>query len=956
MFLFARLSARAPEVVTTLLIFSLSSGVLGGVLFYMDSTAPTVLNDMTANVPIDMEVSFGPRFYTQNVSDPSYTSVEDIIDIVGSQDYVINTEPVTFVSIYDWYVEDYRYSRRGFLGINSTAFETFKDAIELDSGALSYDNDSCLVEKSLFLAEGLEVGANYTLSVTVEYWSGENYSVYTIERDFKVAGTFVSNIYKFVPYWNSPEVSYLQLITTPETLKSMFDMLPHDEWNGIEDQIWVEFDRSGIIQNNAQAMIEILENIKKQIEQETLPYGVIGYDSFKLQDAVNEFAVWSISVRAIAIAFSIPSIIMGIMLIQYNSKLLADEKRRDVGTIKTRGSSGLQAFTWVLSSALITGFVGSVGAVLTGVLSAILSGSVRELLVFNLDQLSGFVLLLQPPAIIIVFSFSFIVGILVALPPAVKALIMTPTEAHAILEGEILTESEAMGSPIVDIVIMFVAGYLLMMLMLVFAFGGLTAMASTMFAVTIIPLMALFLYFFTRLLSRGTSAIKSKILARFKKPSFVVGTRLISRTSRLFKKSEAIGTMFIAMVFTAGLFASLSATTGDTHMKQVFYFETGADIVVDVDPTLANVTMNIVQNITAVDGVARVSPVLFVIGYVQYWDAYAYGGGENVNRSISVYGVQPNTWSETAFWLDYFTMQNRPAISIARLNESTETGINVITTFKPVEYYTIDAVTRMPVPQYSPLIDLQVFSSDWHNETECTIVDIMANSLDRYNQLTYFPGEPDIADFLVMDISLLHNWINSTRISKIYVDLKPGTNYTKAMSEIYQIAPYSFNRIDSASQHIEETLDSRATQSVFGAYTLNVIFSLIYLSFGMVIVTIVRVRNLRKQFSVIRAIGADSKSMLLASLMDTLIGVSIAALIGGSIGCALAFLFKNVPLLYMGLATMQIWARLPVTLIVPWSLLIGIIGVAVSVSILATYVVVSRALSLNIAEEIQYTG
>ena len=262
----------------------------------------------------------------------------------------------------------------------------------------------------------------------------------------------------------------------------------------------------------------------------------------------------------------------------------------------------------------------------------------------------------------------------------------------------------------------------------------------------------------------------------------------------------------------------------------------------------------------------------------------------------------------------------------------------------------------MPVPQYSPLIDLQVFSSDWYNETECTIVDIMASSLEGYNQLTYFPGEADITNFLVMDISLLHNWINSTRVSKIYVDIKPGTNYTKAMSEIYQIAPYSFNQIDSPLPHIKEVLDSRATQSVFGAYTLNVIFSLIYLSFGMVIVTIVRVRNLRKQFSVIRAIGADSKSMLLASLMDTLIGVSIAALIGGSIGCILAFLLKNIPLLYMGLSTMQIWARLPVNLIVPWLLLIGIIGVAVSVSILATYVVVSRALNLNIAEEIQYTG
>ncbi|MHA2397101.1 MAG: hypothetical protein ACXAC0_10385, partial [Candidatus Thorarchaeota archaeon] len=137
MFLFARLSARAPEVLTTLLIFSLSSGVLGGILFYMDSTAPTVLNDMTADVPIDMEVSFNYPFYVQNT-----TTVEDIRGIVESQDYVVTTEPLTFVNIYDWYVEDYRYSRRGFLGINRTAFESFPEAIDLDGGSSSYDNDS----------------------------------------------------------------------------------------------------------------------------------------------------------------------------------------------------------------------------------------------------------------------------------------------------------------------------------------------------------------------------------------------------------------------------------------------------------------------------------------------------------------------------------------------------------------------------------------------------------------------------------------------------------------------------------------------------------------------------------------------------------------------------------------------------------------------------------------------
>ncbi|MFX1560791.1 MAG: hypothetical protein ACFFBL_09400, partial [Promethearchaeota archaeon] len=665
MFLFARLSARAPEVLTTLLIFSLSSGVLGGILFYMDSTAPTVLNDMTADVPIDMEVSFNYPFYVQNT-----TTVEDIRETVESQGYVVATEPLTFVSVYDWYTENYRYSRKGFLGINRTAFESFPEAIELDSGSFSYDNDSCLVEKSLFLSEGLQIGQNYSLSVVLEEWVNDTWTETTIERNYTIIGTFISNIYMFEPFWDQPEITYLQVITTAESLEATFGLLPHDEWFGIQNRIWVKFDRTGIVQNDAQTMIEILDNAKKQIEQDTLPYGIISYDSFKLQDAVFEFAIWSMSVRGVAIAFSIPSIIMGIMLIQYNSKLLSDEQRRDVGTIKTRGSSGIQAFAWVLSSAVTTGIVGSIGAVLTGILSAILSGSVRELLVFSFDQLSGFTLLLQPTAIVIVFSFSFIVGLIVALPSAVKALLMTPTEAHAVLEGEILTESEEMGSPAIDMLIVGLFGYLLLLLMIMFSFGGLTAMASTFFAVTIIPVMTIFLYFFTRLLSRRTSGIKSRVLSRFRRPSLVVGARLISRTTRMFKKSEALGTMFIAMVFTAGLFAALSATTGDTHMKNVFYFETGADIAVEVDPTLSNVTMDLIENLTAVEGVALVSPMLRVTGYIQYWNAYAYGSGENINRTISVYGVQPDTWIQAAFWLDYFTMQDRPQSSIARLNES----------------------------------------------------------------------------------------------------------------------------------------------------------------------------------------------------------------------------------------------------------------------------------------------
>ncbi|MFW9795245.1 MAG: FtsX-like permease family protein, partial [Candidatus Thorarchaeota archaeon] len=764
-------------------------------------------------------------------------------------------------------------------------------------------------------------------------------------------------IYMHTPICGQPEVTYLQMITTPEGIESLFNILPPDEYEGLTDRIWVRFDKQAITEIDPQIMIESLDSARKQIEQATLPYAVIGYNNFRLIDAVYEYAIWSINVRAIALAFSLPSIIMGIMLIQYNSKLLSDEQRRDVGTIKTRGASGIQAFSWVLSSAVATGFVGSIGAIVTGIVSAILSGSVRELLVFQFDQLEGFALLLQPVAVITVFLFSFSAGIIIALPGAIKALIMTPTEAHGILEGEILTQSEKMGNPAIDLLAVGVTAWLLIPMLGFFAYYGVSA-----FGFIIVPLFAVFLFAFTRIASRPTSIIKSKILSRIRKPSLVVGSRVMSRSIVMFKKSEAMGTMFIAMVFCAGLFASLSATTGDAHMKHVFQFQTGADIIADVDAILSNVTTDLVDNITAVEGVVRVSPMLRTTGYVQYYDAYYFGGGENVNRSISIYGVQSDTWASTAFFLDYFTLYDTPGNSIQRLSQYSEESANIITSFKPISHYLVDEFTFTSRPVYSDSLDLQVFTSGgfnetgWYNETECTIIDVMISTLEQTGlRRTYFPGESDAQDFLIMDLNLLHSWINSTEVTKFYIDLAPGANYTQALIDIYNIAPDSFTNVESAYEYIDAVLDSRAAQSIYGAYTLNVIFSLIYLTIGMTIVTSVRVRGLRKQLSVLRALGTESKSMIVAALADTTISLILAALIGGVIGIGLSYLVQNIPLLYMGNTTSQLWSRLPVMLIIPWPLIIMILGIAVTVSLAATYIVLVRTLNLNIAEEIQYT-
>ncbi len=944
MFLFSRLSARAPEVVTTLLIFALSSGVLGGILFYMDSTSPDVLNDMTSDVPIDMQVTFSSQFYSQ-----TNVTIEDIEESVGQQDYVTTTEQVKFAEFYDYSVLEEEDFRKGYLGIDFTSFESFSNAINIETFDREYDNDSCMIENALFLRQGLQIGDNYTIDLLVY---NSTWDEVEIQKSFTIVGTFSSNIYMHQPRWGQPEVTYLRMITTPNAIDSTFNVLGHDPYYGLQDRIWVRFDHSQILNTDSANVISSLSDIEKRIEQDNLPYAMV--DNFQLMGAIYEFSSWSASIRAIALSFSIPSVIMGAMLIQYNSRLLSDALRKDVGTLKTRGASGWQAFNWVLSNALVTGFVGSLGAIITGIASALLSGTVIELLVFDPQRLAGFEILLQPYAVFIVFMFSFSVGLIVAIPSAVKALLMTPSEAHSHLESSVLADAEKMGTTTIDLIAVGVSGWLLFPLIGIFAFSGQSLFGSLAFAAIIIPVLGIFIFSFTRLLSRPTASIKARVLEKIKSPSLIVGSRLMSRTVFMFKKSETMGTMFIAMVFTAGLFASVSATTGSTHMKQIYMFETGADVTIDISPTLANITMDLVANISAVEGVAHVSPMYRTTAYVQYWNAYHFGSGENINRTITVFGVEPGSWIESAFWLDYFTYYDYPQNSIASLSESNEDGINILSSFKPVYSYTVDSL-GMRYPQYSDILDLQIITPGWSNLTECTIVDLMTSTLsDRSAGQTYVPGESDASDFIVADIDYIHSCMNTTRVTKFYIDLDPGTNYTKVMNDINAIAPYSLTDIESPYTSIERVLDSRAAQSIYGTYTLNVIFSLIYLTIGMLIVSVVRVRGLRKQFSVLRALGTPNRSIIIASIAETSIGVLIAAAIGGTVGITLAYLLMEIPLLHMGVSTLSLWARLPVQLVLPLPLISAIIALAIGVSLIATYLVLVRTLKLNIAEEIQY--
>ncbi|MHA2379162.1 MAG: FtsX-like permease family protein [Candidatus Thorarchaeota archaeon] len=927
--------SKTPQVAATILIFSLSAGVLGGILFYMDSASPYVLGELTQDMPVDMYVSFRPSFYNQN-----QTTVDDIDSVLKNQPTVMDTEILAILESYNWEAEDWREFYRVNIGVNESFFETFSEAINLIEGNLEINSTTCILEGSRMTRQGLRIGDNLTISVEAYNETG---GPYMVEQNYTVVGSFTTTLFMQAYEWGAPLSTSLFMVTSVEGIAERFKELG-TEWYGVRTEIWATVDHAIVYEPDA---IGAMEDLEHRIEQRTLPFASVSH--FALMAAVYEFATWGISMRAIALAFSIPTIVMAVILVQYNSNLLADERRRDVGTLKTRGSSGWQAFRWILSSALTTGIIGGLGAILVGGLSALLSGTVREFLSFDLTRLSEFTLLLQPEAVVAVFMFSFVVGLLVALPSAVKALLMTPTEAHSIIESQALLETESMGTPAYELVALGITGYLLSPLLLAFRYMPMSTFGSLMFAALVIPVLGIFIVAFTRLLSRPTAHIKSRILARMKRKSLQSGSKVISGNLRLFKKSESLGVMFIAMVFAAGVFSSLSAHTASSHMRDVLYFETGADIKIEIKSSLNNVTLEILQNVTAVEEVVSASGVFEVDAHVGYWTS-DYGTRTFVRTPIAVFGVQPLAWLDSAFWLPYFTKDSTPSTSLSLLASDPT---NIVSSFKPVDHYIMEGWQYTPV--YGDQVTLELEGDSWTNFSDCTIVDVLADSYEaRYGGRTFFPGESIATSFLAVDLDYVHACLNTSRISSIYVKLRPGANYTQALISLYQVAPFSFEKLQSAEALVDAALESRAGQSIYGAYTLNVVFALLYLTVGILIVSVVRFGKLKRQFSIMRALGSDGKAIITSVLVESASGIAIAAVIGTLVGLLLTSLVIQLPLVYMGSMTELLWNRLPVLLAVPVTLLTAILGAAVLFTLVATYIVVVRNLKTNIAEEIQY--
>lgn len=949
MFLSSRIRSQSVQLVVTLIVFSLASGVLGGVLFYIDSAGPDVLDEMRSKIDVDMEVFFHPEFYTQNS-----TSLEQIEATISDQETVCNVESLAVVDVYDQDESELSLRRRVILGVDTDFFQSYSFKIRLfPSGPLN--NTSCYVLQAYLESAELQIGDNYTASVPV--YEG-NTLVNRIDHNYTIAGSFDTDLFLHRLTSDADLTSYLYMITTRDGLWNNFlDANPGD-YRGIQDRIWIQFETTELTFGDPNQAASLLRNIEKRIEQRTLPYASI--ERFELVSIMHEFAAWATSMRIIAVAFSIPTVIMGILLVQYNSNLLADERRRNIGVLRTRGASGVQSFSWVLQIVVLTTAIGCFGAIITGLVAALLSGSIREFMLFDPAQLESFRITIGAPSLLGLLAYSFSVGLMIGVPTAIRAYLMKAADAHRVIAADETTKDEKQSNIAVQIGAVTISGLLLIPIMEALSEASLSILSSSLFSVMLVFLLSVFVIGFSMFLSRPAASIKSRIHLGLSHTSFAIGSRILGKTSLTYRRSEMYSVMFVGLVFTTGILSALTATTGNAHMRDLFMYRVGGDIVLDVNPGLQNITNDFLEQIRDIDGVSCATGVLRIGGHVQFWMSWE-GRMVELNTTMTIFGVQGEDWIHSAYIEHYFTFFHEPSVSIPKIAENQS---NVLASFMPIVGYDRDFL-RQSHPIHSDQIRTRIRGPEETHYLNATIVDVMADRTDGFRLgehlwsqwlgNSYFPGESESYAFIVMDLDYIQQCLSTTQLSRIYVSLEDKSEYQKVIETIIEIAASSFESIDSPYYYIDDILNSRAGQAIYGAYTLNVLFSILFLTAGVTIVVTVKERAMSKHFSLLRALGVESESITKSMVLDTVAVIVLGLAVGLIQGLTLTLLLAQIPITYLGLSTDVAWGSLPLVISIPIELLGTILALAFLFSIMSTYFVVSHGHGRTIAEIIQHS-
>lgn len=779
------------------------------------------------------------------------------------------------------------------------------DAMVVDSGDVDLSGNNSLVPKTLAIDLGISVGAWLNITFREVSWEDGNYTEILHNVTSTVVGIYHYPSPPGFVYYSLPEPVYLNLTSFQRAVNktgvSMVAVKTYGE--GMDVDTYIENSRK----------------VETRLRFQFQGYNVYAQKAWMITSAQQGFFF----MRLVLMAPSALTLIVSVFLVVNVMLMSLEERKTEVGVLRSMGASNRQIFVTFMSETVLLGVLGTAIGILSGLLtSRLLLWSVPGLL-FQTGRA------LPPPpetihatplSVAVSASAGLIMVLVAGWIPSRQATRITVNEAlrpmmrgfqvrgrgRWFLAGLILTVLGAVGL----LSLLMVPEYMMGLAFFPTILGPFLMIGGT-------------IILFTSLLRGGFGLLCSLFRPVIHDMASII-KRNIARASRWYRLTFAMLSLslILLMVISSGVTSAVNLSRLDLYMRY------GSDIQVQGLP-FSNATQ-----LRGVEGVDEVCPLM------RRWVM--------VNQSISADAVFLNesTYLESV-GTEYLTPSNIQGMSWQEaFNYLKENKNSTIVTKEAAENLFIEIGQHYNLTfSQSKYTERGVTSTTFSMVVKViAIADLMPGIYlpRRYGgyQNLFITSLTTVKE--KAPEALEEQW-TLTHMAK----LKPGSNPSDVAKGIRTTFP------ESSVTAVEETaqLQYEGYARIMQLVVTFLSFSLATSVIGLVISLLMSISERRREFGIMRALGMSRTQALLSVIVEAAV-VCVIAYIAGIL-CSTV-----IVTLVVGMVARMTMPYLTVQMILtygfPWMLwlyvLLGVIGIAVLASAIPAY----KTSRMNVVDAIRY--
>lgn len=706
----------------------------------------------------------------------------------------------------------------------------------------------------------------------------------------RLVGVYEPN-YEDTEYWYDLDSGYNKTFLSS---RDGFETLMFSGGNAkfVTEAAWYyNVDLYSIPLSDVQAFIDLIEEIDIHFE-ENFRQGT--YDvSVPITKTIVEYVDNATNLKVTMWILNAPVLVMLAFYIFMVAKLIIEEDKDEITSLKSRGAESKQIFMrYVVECAFIVATSVLLGPPLGYVLAQMI-GSANGFLEFV--NRSGMSMSIVPES----YLYSLAAGalfLIMVLIPAKKATKDTIVQHKAKKARK--TKKPFWEKSFLDIILLALSIYLLFMYNRVDIFTSEGSIDLSIYFVSTVFIIAcglLFLRIYPLLLKLIFAIFKKKL-----PPTLYSSFIQVGRAGG----DNRFLILFLVLTISIGVYSSSTARIININAEEVAMYKSGADVVLTPDWQLDSVVEYEAEDGTIVSGTMADMPLKYrnidvdkykaiegvkniaKVSDPNYVRAMGYFGDE-WQRSVRLMAIEPyefsqTTWlrpsilSEKVHWYEYINqMEKHPTSVLISRGFATEHDLRAGDT---MVINLNDLGVEDGAPGSYPIMECYVLA----------VIDYWPMFYDGAINTDY------VGELIVMNLDYLMS-VKDTQTYNLWIDLDNDTT-SQAFYENMEKAGLldSVTSIrDRQSDFVREKSDSMV-MALNGTFSLGFVATMIISMLGFLLYWILNVRKRRLQFGILRAMGMTKGKLTTMLMWEHLMTSGVAVIVGMIVGLLTTGLFLPV--------------------------------------------------------------